>query len=306
MKLHPRGKFDNHAKDYRHIGVVPLASAMGSEVTGVDLGNLNDDQFGEIEHALYRHKMIFFRGQKISHTDHERLALRFGEFGTDAYTTGTPGHPNIQPVVKEADTVSSMVFGDGWHTDSPFLARPPSIMLLYGADIPPFGGDTIWANTALADSYLSTTMKAVLAPLKVHMSAAGVMASIGEASRAGTAQNAAPTKLGNIDLDLDAEAMTRGSFHPIVRTHPKTGEKSLYVEETYSAGIEGMTAGEGAALFEFLQAHVTQEALTCRLRWQTNTFAIWDNRCCIHRAFNDYDGYRREMYRATVLGEPPA
>ena len=99
--------------------------------------------------------------------------------------------------------------------------------------------------------------------------------------------------------------MVEGSYHPLVRTHPTTGKKSLYVEQTYSQGLEGMTAEESKPLLEFLRAHVTQPSFTCRLRWKKNTFAMWDNRNCIHHAFNDYDGYRREMYRTTVLGEEP-
>ena len=146
-------------------------------------------------------------------------------------------------------------------------------------------------------------MKAVVAPLKVHMSAAGVMSVL---QKPGASDGAAPTKMGNIDLNVDTESMIRGSFHPIVRTHPKTGEKALYVEQTYSSGIEGMTREEAQPLLDFLLGHITQEALTCRLRWENNTFALWDNQLCLHRAFNDYDGYRREMYRITVLGEVPA
>ncbi len=244
MKLHPTGKFDNRAAEYDHIRVVPLASAMGAEIEGVDLAALNDAIFAEIEDALYRHKMIYFRDQELRFEDQESLTKRFGKFGTDAYTTGTPGHPDIQEVIKEADTVTPIVFGDGWHTDSPFLDRPPSISLLYGVDIPPYGGDTIWSNTQLAYNYLSETMKAVLAPLKVHMSAAGVMSVLeGFPNGAGAAKapEGAPSKMGNIDLGVDKAAMIKGSFHPIVRTHPKSGARALYVEQTYSSGIEGMT-----------------------------------------------------------------
>jgi taurine dioxygenase len=100
--------------------------------------------------------------------------------------------------------------------------------------------------------------------------------------------------------------MVAGSYHPLVRTHPITGRKALFVDETYSKGIEGMTDAEASALIRFLQAHVTQASFTCRLRWRNDTVVVWDNRSCIHHAFNDYDGFRREMYRTTVLGETPA
>jgi len=303
MRLQPTGKFDNSAKPYTHITVTPLAAAMGARISGVDLSNLSDAQFEEIADALYRHKMIYFRDQHFSHTDHEAFTLRFGEFGTDAYTTGLPDHPNIQPLIKEAETRVKMIFGEGWHTDSPFLARPPSISTLYGVDIPPYGGDTIWANTELAYACLSDAMKTMLAPLRVHMSAAEVLKEIDGLNSEKSESD--QTRIGNMELDLERQSMIEGSHHPLVRTHPVTGKKALYVEQTYSLGIEGMTDEEAKPLLDFLLAHITQASFTCRLRWRANSFVAWDNRSCVHQAFNDYDGYRREMYRTTVLGEVP-
>jgi alpha-ketoglutarate-dependent taurine dioxygenase len=305
MKLQPIGKFDNAAKPYKHIEVTPHAAAMGAEIAGVDIARLTDAQAAEIKDALWRHKMIYFRDQRIGHGDQESFTLRFGEFGTDAYTTGMPGHPNIQPVVKEAETRVKMVFGEGWHTDSPFLARPPAVSILYSAEVPPWGGDTIWCNTALAYDYLSATMKAMLAPLRVHMSAIEVLKNI-DAGNDAARQDAKRTNLGNMELDLERASMIAGSFHPLVRTHPETGTKALYVDETYAQAIDGMTEAESKALLRFLVAHVTQPSFQCRLRWANGMLVAWDNRSCIHHAFNDYDGYRRAMYRSTVLGEAPA
>ncbi|NNE83603.1 MAG: hypothetical protein HKN28_06500 [Alphaproteobacteria bacterium] len=309
MRLQPTGKFDNNAKTYDHIAVTPLAAAMGAAISGVDLSALTDAQFDDIADALYRHKMIYFRDQRMSHGDQEAFTLRFGDFGTDAYTKGLPGHPNIQPVTKEAETRVKMIFGEGWHTDSPFLARPPAISMLYGVDVPPFGGDTIWANTELAYDYLSDTMKTLLAPLRVHMSAVGVIGMIdrtnAEKGEPAPEPGSKQTKIGGMELEIERQSMIEGSYHPLVRTHPVTGRKSLYVEETYSQGFEGMTEEESQPLLEFLQRHVTQASFTCRLRWTPNTFVVWDNRSCLHHAFNDYDGHRREMYRTTVEGEVP-
>lgn len=304
MKLQPTGKFDNSARSYDHITAVPLAAAMGAEISGVDLSDLSDAQFGEIEDALYRHKMIFFRDQGLTHADQEAFTLRFGPFGKDAYTKGLPDHLNIQPLLKEADTRVKMIFGEGWHTDSPFLARPPALSLLYGVDMPPFGGDTIWSNTALAYQCLSDGMKALLAPLKIHMSARGVLTEIDHQNGGNGA--AGDTRIGNMELDVERQSMIEGSYHPLIRTHPVTGDKALYVEQTYSLGLEGLTAEEAKPLLEFLVTHVTHASFTCRLRWENGTFVVWDNRACIHHAFNDYDGYRRELYRTTVLGENPS
>jgi len=302
MKFHPTGVFDNSPRVYRHIAAVPLAAAMGAEIQGARISQLSDEQFSEIEDALYRHKMIYFRDQDMGHADQEAFTLRFGEFGVDAYTRGAAGHRNVQPVVKEADTHTTMVFGSRWHTDSPFMERPPSISMLFGADIPPWGGDTMWCNTVLAYDTLSDVMKQVLAPLRVHMTAIEVVQQL----RLEAGADPQLSALGDIELDMETQQMVAGWYHPLVRTHPVTGDKALYVEHAYSHGIQGMFDDEAQALLGFLKAHVTQPAFSCRLRWAPGTFTVWDNRICIHQAFNDYDGFRREMYRTCVLGEVPA
>jgi len=279
---------------------MPLASAMGAEIQGVNLSTLSERQFQEIRFALFRYKMIYFRNQDITVEDQENLTRRFGPFGTDAYTQGMPDHPNVQCLVKEAVTVVPRVFGETWHTDSPFLARPPAISLLYGKEVPPYGGDTWWSNTELAYEFLSDTMKDLLANLKVHMSGREVIRNTVVTSAQGN------QKVGEIDITMDQQHIIDGSFHPLVRTHPDTGKKSLYVDRAYSLGIQGLSDAEAGHLLAFLAEHVTRELFMCRLRWENRTFVIWDNRSVIHYAFNDYDGYRREMFRTIVEGEVPA
>jgi alpha-ketoglutarate-dependent taurine dioxygenase len=307
MIVHPTGKFDNSALPAKHISVRPLAAAMGAEIEGVDLSRVTDAQFEEIRAALFRHKMICFRNQTISHADQEAFSLKFGAFAEDAYTKGVPGHPAVQPVIKEADQRTGMVFGAGWHTDSPFLPAPPAISMLYGVEIPPYGGDTVFANTALAWSMLSPAMQQMLSPLRVHMSMKRVLASAqAHATEDGTALGRlAATRTMNT-LPEEVVRKIKGSMQPLVRTHPVTGEKALYCDETYACGIEGMTEAEATPLLAFLVQHITQPAFTCRLRWAPGTFTLWDNRICVHQAFNDYDGFRREMYRTTIAGEAPA
>ena len=158
MKVHPTRKFDNTPQSYSHITVTPLAAAMGAEIRGIDISTITDAQFLEVEDALYRHKMIYLRKQKFSHADQESFSLRFGEFADDAYTTGVDGHRNVHPVIMEADARVDMVFGNGWHVDSPFMKQPPSVSMLYGVEVPPYGGDTMWANTVLAYNCLSEAM----------------------------------------------------------------------------------------------------------------------------------------------------
>jgi taurine dioxygenase len=304
--IHPYGQFDNHAARYAHIEARPLAAAMGAEITGVECATVTEAQFTEIEHALFRHKMIFFRNQRLTHSDQSLFSRRFGDFAEDVYTQGVPGFPEVQPLIKEADERTGHVFGSGWHTDSPFLAVPPAISLLRAVEIPPYGGDTIWANTALARATLSATMKERLKGLKVRFSISQVVTSAqshGTASDSPTGRLAA-TRDGRV-LPADLLAKIEGHAHPLVRTHPGSGEQALYCDGSYATGIEGMTPPESAALLKFLVTHMTQSAFTCRLRWEPGMVAMWDNRLCIHQAFNDYDGYRRELYRSTIAGEVP-
>jgi taurine dioxygenase len=213
---------------------------------------------------------------------------------------------NVQPIIKEAEARTGWVFGAGWHTDSPFLAEPPAITMLYGVEIPPYGGDTIWANTALAYAMLSETMQRMLAPLRVHMSMRDVLAGAqAHAPADDTPVGRLAALKGAQELPADIVRKIEGSFHPLVRTHPVTAEKALYCDGAYAIGIEGLSEAEGEALIDFLVAHITQPAFTCRLRWAPRTLTLWDNRLCVHQAFNDYDGFRREMYRTTVAGEVP-
>jgi len=306
MRLHPTGKFDNHAAAYRHIEARPLAAAMGAEICGFDAAAVTEDQFQEVRQALFRHKMIYLRQQRLTHSEQEALSLRFGPFAEDAYTQGVPGHRNVHPLIKQADDRSRMVFGEGWHTDSPFLAQPPSITMLYSIEIPPFGGDTTWANSALAYAMLSDTYRRMIDGLKVHFSMRDVLKSVHDAVEVGN------SPIGRLAATRDAERLSddlvrkiRGNAHPMVRTHPVTGEKALYVDPSYGIGIEGMPPEESAPILNFLTEHLTQPAFTCRLRWERNTLVLWDNRLCVHQAYNDYQGYRRELYRTTVSGETP-
>ena len=306
MRLHPTGKFDNRALRYSHIEAQPLAAAMGAQIGGVDLRRPTDEQIEEIRHALFRHKMIFFRGQKLTHSEHETFSLRFGPFAVDAYTQGVPGHRDVHPLIKEADDASKMVFGEGWHTDSPFLPEPPSITILRSVQVPPFGGDTMWANSALAYRMLSSAYRRLIQDSQVRFSLRDVLTAVHhsvELNDSPIGQLAATRNSERLSKDLLRKI--EGSAHPLVRTHPVTGEKALYVDSSYAIGIEGMLPEESAPILRYLSDHITQAAFTCRLRWEPDMVALWDNRLCVHQAYNDYQGYRRELYRTTVVGEKP-
>lgn len=294
VRLSPSGGFDNAALPASHIEVRPVAAAMGAEVMG-DLRDLSGDAFAELRQALWRHKMLFARGQHWTHAEHEAFALRWGPFAPDAYTHGVAGHPGVQPLIKEADHRSKGLFGSGWHTDSPFLPEPPGMTILRSVEVPPYGGDTVWANCALAYRTLSPAMQTMLRPLKVRMSAV---------NNAHT-QKLADGKELNFASDEAREAAFAGNAHPLVRTHPMTGELALFVDEVYAVGIEGMTQAESLPLLDFLCRHITQHHYTVRLKWEPGMVATWDNRGALHLAANDYDGFRREMYRTTMAGERP-
>ncbi|MET0281239.1 MAG: TauD/TfdA family dioxygenase [Steroidobacteraceae bacterium] len=307
MFLHPHGRFDNHAAAYRHITVLPLAAAMGAEIRGVDVASVAPAQFAEIEHALFRHKMVYLRDQHIGHAEHHAFSRRFGEFAEDAYTDGMPGFREVQPIIKEADDRSAHVFGSGWHTDSPFLELPPAITMLRSVVTPPYGGDTMWANGALALAMLSDAARRMIDGLRVRFSMRDVLASAqvnAEERNSPVGRLAATRSMDQLPESLQRKV--RGCAHPLVRTHPRSGEQSLYVDPSYGIGIEGMAEAEAAPLLKMLVDHLTQPAFTCRLRWEPGMLALWDNRSCVHQAFNDYEGFRREMYRTTIAGETPA
>jgi taurine dioxygenase len=298
---HPYGVFDNSPKEYETIQVLPLAAAMGAEISGVNLADVSEEAFAEIRDALYRHKMVFFRNQDLSHADHEALTKRFGAFGRDAYTEGVDGYEHVQPVIREAHDPVAIIFGSGWHFDSPFLPDPPGITILRGVETPPYGGDTMWANAALGYALLSETMKAMLEPLRVHMSIQRFMIEIQKIRLSSDAIDLKTSVKESPDPEL-AKQKVVGAVHPIVRAHPVTGERALFCDRTYTTGIQGMHPDESQPILDYLASHVTQPALTCRLRWEPQTIAIWDNRLCLHQAFNDHDGFRREMYRTIVSG----
>ena len=278
----------------------PLAASMGAEVIIDDIMVISEEAFVELKKTLYHHKMIFFRDQDLTPENQKSFTLKFGSLGIDAYTSGLPDYPDIQPVIKEASTQSPLVFGGGWHTDSPFLEKPPAISLLYGIEVPPYGGDTIWYNSVLAYESLSQGMKNILKPLKVHMSGEKVVDAIQKSTSASENQT-----MGDVKMSLSRKKIIEGKIHPMVRQHPESHERSLFIDDVYSKAIVGLSDYESKPLLNFLVSHITQEIFSCRLRWERGTLAIWDNRICLHRAFNDYDGFRREMHRTTVEGEKP-
>ncbi|MDA0305959.1 MAG: TauD/TfdA family dioxygenase [Proteobacteria bacterium] len=271
------------------IQATPVAPALGAEIGGVDLSApLADDVIGEIRAALVQYGVIFFRDQDISPGQHLAFAKRFGDLVDYPMVKGLDEYPEIVPVVKLENEIHN--FGGIWHSDTTYLAEPPLGAILVARELPPAGGDTLFANMAMAYDELSDAMKTMLSGLiAVNSSAKDTVAKSREERQKGMAAVPEP---------LIAE-------HPVVRTHPETGRKILYVNIGHSIAIKGMAGGESGPLLDFLFAHQRRDEYTCRFQWQPGSIAFWDNRMTQHYPLNDYHGHRRVMHRITLAGDVP-
>ncbi len=274
---------------YRHIEVRPLAGALGAEVVGVDMAReLEDDVVKEVRRAFLDHLVIFLRDQKVTPQQQVAFARRFGEPMEYPQLRGLPEAPLITPVVKLEHERNN--FGGIWHSDTTYLAEPPMGSMLLALEVPPYGGDTMFANQYLAYEALSDGLKEALEGLiGVSTSAKAEVSKTAE-----DRMNAA----GAVRKTLTAE-------HPLVRTHPETGRKALYTSDAHTASIRGWTEKESLPLLQFLWEHQVKSEFTCRFRWQPGSLAFWDNRAALHNPINDYHGYRRVMHRITLAGDKP-
>ncbi|UVL58871.1 TauD/TfdA family dioxygenase [Pseudomonas sp. B21-035] len=285
----------NRAADYRHLRVLPSTGALGADVEGLDLNRLEDAGWVELRQALLAHKVLFIREQNLRLADLERVTRQFGEFGREPYVTTMVDHPHVVHVVKEADEKAPFVFGGAWHSDWTFQQRPPAYTLLYGHDIPPYGGDTCYANLALAYQWLSAGMQALLDTLDA-------LHSPERAYGVGANHNAL---LENMAIHYGSDTSQDMRSHPLVTRHPQTGEKVLFINPAYTVGIQGLRSEEARPLLDYLFNLASAPAFTCRMRWRQGTLAIWDNRSTWHLPIADYHGMRREMFRTTVAGDVP-
>jgi len=278
--------------------VRPIAGALGAEIYGVNLGERDDSpMWQELREAFLAYKVIAVRGQNMSPADLMRVGGKFGEPAQYPFAKGMDGFPLVTRVLKEKDERDA--FGNNWHTDTMYLAKPPRATLLYAVETPPKGGDTIFANTEVAYDTLSDGMKTLIEGM-VGVSNANMKHRRGGPRAAHFAGIGAMT-LQNVDKAEAYEAR-----HPIVRTHPDTGRQALYVTALHTLRLDGMTEEESRPLIQYLNDHCIENEFTCRVRWEPGQLTIWDNRCTMHYAINDYHGARREMYRLIVGPEVPA
>ena len=275
------------------IEVRPVAGALGAEVCGVDLGDaLSDEQVDTLRRAFLDHQVIFFRGQKLDPDSHKEVGRRFGELNIHGYYESLPGHPEILPVLKEPEATGNI--GGVWHSDVTYLPAPALGSILYALEVPPAGGDTMFASQYLAWETLSDGMKDMLDGLRaIHSSDIFTNKARRDAVNA-----TRTTKLNEVDETVE-------SSHPVVRTHPETGRKCLFVNGAFTRRIDGWTAEESRPLLDFLYRQAARPEFTCRFRWEEGAIAFWDNRCTQHYALNDYQGHRRSMHRVTLEGDRP-
>ncbi len=266
-----------------------VAGALGAEVHGVDLGQpLSEDAVAEIRQTWLDHLVIFFRDQPLTPAQFMAFAERLGEPVEYPLLKGLEGYPKITEVKKlEHERVN---FGGIWHTDTAYLERPPLGSMLLAREVPPFGGDTLFANMYLAYEALSPGLKELLQRLKAVNTSTKADASKTREDRVRSS--------GTGKSEFVAE-------HPVVRTHPETGRRALYVNAGHTARFAGMTEEESAPLLGYLFQHQVRPEFTCRFVWQPGSIALWDNRCAQHNPVNDYHGFRRVLLRITLAGDTP-
>jgi alpha-ketoglutarate-dependent taurine dioxygenase len=267
------------------LDVKPIAGAMGAEVRGVDLSQALDERtFGLVHQALLDHGAIFFRDQGITPAQQMAFARRWGKVHLHPHMNCLPNHPGIIEVLKKESDTS--VFGENWHTDQMFTPTPARVTILYAKEVPPFGGDTMFANLYLAYDTLSDGMKKMIGGLRtVNLY---------------DKQKKRPAAMAPTAPDVPAEP----AEHPLVREHPETGRKALYISNPgITRKISGLTEEESEPILSYLINHATKPEFTCRFRWEVGSMAIWDNRRVLHYPINDYNGYRRLMHRITIEGE---
>ena len=274
------------------IDIHPLSPALGAQISGIDLNrDLTGEQRNVIERALLDHQVLFFRDQPITPQQQARFAAHFGDLHIH------PIYPNVpeQPEVLILDTAVTDVRDNAiWHTDVTFLPTPALGAVLSAKQVPAYGGDTLWASGIAAFEALSRPMQMLLEGLTATH----------DFTRSFPLE-----RFGNTAEDLARWEETRRKnpplSHPVIRTHPVSGRKALFVNEGFTTRINELEAAESEAILKLLFAHGTRPEFTLRWRWQANDVAMWDNRVTQHYAVDDYRPQRRVMHRATILGDAP-
>jgi taurine dioxygenase len=262
-----------------------ISGALGAELLGIDLRKLSAETVAAIRRAFLEHQVIFFRDQKLGPAQFMAFARTMGRPVPYPFVPGIEGFPEVIEVKKLEHERHN--FGGIWHSDTAYLEEPPMGSMLIAREIPPYGGDTLFASQYLAYETLSDGMKRLLDDL------VGVNSSA-KADVTRTRED----RVKEYSKHYEAE-------HPVVRTHPETGRKALYVNFGHTVRFRGMTEAESAPLLDYLFRHQVKPEFTCRFHWEVGSLAFWDNRCTQHNPVNDYHGHRRVMHRITLAGDKP-
>ena len=279
---------------YEHISVRPLSGALGAEIHDVDLSSaIPDEVFAEIHQVFLDHLVIFFRDQQLEPASLKAFAARFGPLDIHNILKPIDGHPEVLPVFTEAE--DHHVYAEGWHADVTYQEKPTLGAVLYALEVPEVGGDTLFSNQYLAYQALSPAMREMLDGLEAVHSAERVY---------GDRQDEMDLK--DVMLMVDGNnARAQGAEHPVIRTHPETGRRSLFVNDHYTMRFKDMTDQESTPLLQYLLGHAIRPEFTSRFKWGKGSVAMWDNRCTLHCPIADYHGHRRHMHRVVVTGDRP-
>ena len=277
---------------FQRINVVPFTGLFGAEIVDIDLNNIDEATVAEIRAALLRYNVIFFRDQEFTPETQAAFTRRFGQLNRHPYVKPMDGHPDVFRIVKEP--ADKHHFGNGWHTDLAYAEHPAMGTCLYGVEVPVAGGDTMFCSQQVAYDALTDGMKEMIADVKVVYTNAHTYGKDANRFKAGVskAMDVKPVEVKEVE-------------HPLVRTHPETGRKGLYLSPVHFSRFAGMTAEQSKPLFDTLVAHATRPEFTCRFRWRKGSVAMWDNRSTMHYAIDDLSGVTRIMQRVTLAGDRP-
>lgn len=275
--------------------VTPSGQSCGAIVTGVDLaGELPAELVAHIRAAWLQHKVLAFADQRMDDDALERFTLAMGGFGEDPFFAPIEGRKNIAAILREADETSPL-FAENWHSDWSFLAQPPAGTCLLAIDIPPTGGDTLFANQIAAFEALTPERQDFLRGLTAIHSAQLAYAPNGSYGEKDSGRS--------MDIRPDESARATQT-HPLVQKHPETGEDALYSTLGYIIGFEGMDQTDAIALLSELAQWQSRDEFVYRHRWEPEMLVMWDNRSVLHKATGGYEGHRRELHRTTIAAYP--
>ncbi len=268
----------------------PLAGAVGVEINDVDMASAGAAEIDAIKAAVFDHGVAVLRDQTITPEDHIAFARAWGGIDVNNYFPANGGYPEIAEV-RKAET-QMVNIGGGWHTDHSYDQVPAMGSILVARELPPVGGDTLFASMGAAYDALSPGLQATLATMRAVHSADHIYGPEGAYARTDQA------------ADLKGQDLHTRAVHPVVIRHPRTGRKVLYVNPAFTLHFEGWTREESLPLLQYLYSVAMRDEFQCRVQWAPGSVAIWDNRSTWHLAVNDYHGHRRVMHRITLTGEP--